>query len=87
MTEVLMTIQVVREALLLCTLINYGVLIIWFLLLVLPHEWLYRLWRKCFRLSNEQFDAVNFTGMALFKIGIMLFNLVPYVALRIVGSG
>jgi len=82
-----MTIQILREALLWCTLINYGVLIIWFLLLVLPHEWLYRLWRECFRLSNEQFDAVNFIGMALFKIGIMLFNLVPYVALRIVGSG
>jgi hypothetical protein len=84
MTEVLMTIQVVREALLLCTLINYGVLIIWFLLLVLPHEWLYRLWRKWFRLSNEQFDTLNFISMALFKIGILLFNLTPYVALRIV---
>jgi len=24
-------------------------------------------------------------GMALYKIGILLFNLVPYIALRIVG--
>jgi hypothetical protein len=79
-----MTIQIVREALLWCTLINYGVLIIWFLLLVLPHEWLYRLWQKWFQLSDEQFDGVNFAGMALYKVGIILFNLVPYVALRIV---
>jgi hypothetical protein len=85
MTEVLMTIQIAREALLWCTLINYGVLIIWFLLLVLPHEWLYRLWRRWFRLPNEQFDALNFLSMAIFKIGIFLFNLAPYIALRIVG--
>jgi hypothetical protein len=33
----------------------------------------------------EQFGAINFAGIALYKLGILLFNLVPYVALRIVG--
>jgi hypothetical protein len=32
----------------------------------------------------EQFDAINFAGIALYKLGILP-NLVPYVALRIVG--
>ena len=36
-------------------------------------------------LSVEQFDALHYAGMALYKIGILLFNLVPYIALRIVG--
>jgi hypothetical protein len=36
-------------------------------------------------LSVEQFDALHYAGMALFKIGILLFNLVPYIALQIVG--
>ena len=54
-----MTIQIVRDALLWCTLITYAVVIIWFLLLVVPHELLYRLWRKWFRLSNEQFDTAT----------------------------
>jgi hypothetical protein len=35
-------------------------------------------------LSTEQFDAVNFAGIALYKVGILLFNLVPWIALRIV---
>lgn len=80
-----MNIQMAREVLLWCSIINYGLLVVWFLLLVLPHEWLYRLWGKWFRLSAEQFDAINFAGMVLFKVGVLLFNVVPYIALRIVG--
>ena len=33
----------------------------------------------------EQFDAPHSVGMVLFKIGILLFNLVPSIALRLVG--
>jgi len=40
---------------------------------------------KWFNLSVDKFDAIHYSGMALFKIGIFLFNLVPYLALRIVG--
>ena len=32
-----------------------------------------------------QFDAIHYAGMTVFKLGIILFNLVPYIALRIVG--
>ena len=80
-----MSIDVMRNALLWCTVINYMVLLIWFLLYVLPHHWLYRLWARWFRLTVEQFDAINFAGIALYKLGILLLNLVPYIALRIVG--
>lgn len=80
-----MSIDVVRNALLWCTVINYALLVVWFLLTALPHEWLHRLWGRWFRLTAEQFDAINFTGIVLYKLGILLFNLVPYVALRIVG--
>jgi hypothetical protein len=59
-------------------------LAVWSLLFVMPHEWVYRLWSRWFRLSIEQFDAVNFAGIVLYKVGILLFNLIPYVALRIV---
>ncbi len=80
-----MTIEMLRNGLLWCSLINYGLLIVWFLLFVLPHEWMYRLYGRWFRLTAEQFDAVNFAGIVLYKVGIMLFNMVPYVALRLLG--
>ena len=80
-----MSIEVARNVLLWCSIINYGLLVVWFLLFVLLHEWLYRLWGRWFHLSVEQFGTINFAGMVLFKIAIFLFNLVPYVALRIAG--
>ena len=80
-----MSIDVVRNFFRWCAVINYFVLVLWFLLLVFPHQWLCRLWGKWFRLTAEQFDLINFSGIALYKLGILLFNLVPYVALRIVG--
>ena len=79
-----MEIELARSALCWCTVINYGLLMVWVLLYALPHAWLYRLWGRGFRLTTEQFDAINFAGMALYKVGILLFNLVPYVALEIV---
>ncbi|HLV81131.1 MAG TPA: hypothetical protein VKT32_12655 [Chthonomonadaceae bacterium] len=80
-----MTIQTVSSVLLWCTVINYVILLTWFLLYVLPHRWMYRLYGKWFRLSEEQFDGINLAGIALYKMGILLFNLVPYIALRIAG--
>lgn len=80
-----MRIEVLRDALLWCAIINYAIVVVWFLLFLLAHAWLHRRWGRWFRMSGEQFDALNFGAMAFYKVGILLLNLVPYVALRIVG--
>jgi len=80
-----MNVKMAGEVLLLCGVINYGLLLIWFLFFTRAHDWSYRITERWFHLSVEQYDAMNYIGMALYKIGIFLFNLVPYVALRIVG--
>ena len=80
-----MSIAIVRKVLLWCSVINYGVLIVWWLFFLLAHEWMYGLHSRWFHVSVEQFDTLHYAGMALYKIGILLFNLVPYIALRIVG--
>jgi hypothetical protein len=79
-----MDIDTVRNALLWCTILNYALLILWFVLHLLPHRLLHRLWGRWFPLTSEQFDAFNFAGIALYKLGILLFNLVPWVALTII---
>ena len=79
-----MTIELIRNALGWCALINMGLLLWWFLFFILAHDWMYRFHGKWFNLSVERFDAIHYTGMLLFKIGLLLFNLIPYLALRIV---
>jgi hypothetical protein len=79
-----MNIETLRELLLWCTVINYGLLLWWFAVFVLAHDWIYRLHGRWFRIPVEQFDAIHYGGMAVYKIGIFLFNLMPLLALYIV---
>ena len=80
-----MTIDTLREMLLWCFIINLGLLLWWFLFVTLAHDWVYRFHGKWFKLSIESFDAIHYGGMGVFKICIFVFNLVPYIALHIVG--
>lgn len=77
------TIEIIRDVLGWCAAINLGLLLWWFLFLLFAHDWTYRLHCKWFQLSMAQFDTIHYSGMLLFKLGIFLFNLVPYFALRI----
>ena len=79
-----MSIAMIRQALRCCALLNYGVLLVWWLCFLFAHDWIYQLHGRWFHLSVEQFDTLHYAGMALYKIGILLFNLIPYIALRIV---
>ena len=73
---------------LLCSLaINYAILLIWFVVFVTARNALRALHGRWFRLSDPAFDAIHYGGMAVYKIGILLFNLVPLLALYFVGSG
>ncbi len=67
-----------------CTLINYAILLIWFLAFTFAHDWIYSLHSRWFRISVETFDTVHYASMSIFKIGIMLFNLAPLIALHFV---
>ncbi len=78
-----MSLDILRHFLQWCTLINIMILLWWFFWFVFAHDWLMNFQGKWFRFSREQFDAIHYGGMALFKIGIWLFNLVPLLALYI----
>ena len=79
-----MTTNEIRDALLWCTGINYAVLVVWFCVFVFAHDWMYRIHGRWFKFSLETFDAIHYAGLAVYKIGIILLNLVPLIALYIV---
>jgi hypothetical protein len=81
----IMTLEIIRDMLGWCIVINWILLAWWLLFFILAHDWMYRIHGKWFNLSVEKFDAIHYSGMAIFKTAIFVFNLVPYLALRIVG--
>ena len=76
-----MDLNQLKHVLLWCVAINYAVLIVWFGAFVLAHDWLFRLHGRWFKIPVSSFDAVHYSGMAIYKIGILLFFLVPLLAL------
>jgi len=80
-----MTMELTRSMLAWCSVINIGLLLLWYLIYILAHDWMYQVHGKWFDIPADRFDSIHYAGMGLFKLGIILFNLVPYLALRIVG--
>jgi hypothetical protein len=80
-----MSVANLQQVFLWCTVINYALLILWWVIILLPHSWIYNLSGKPFRVSEEQFDSYNLIAIIFYKMCIVLFFLVPYIALRIVG--
>jgi len=79
-----MTMEVVRDVLAWCSVIDIAVLLLWFLFFVGAHDFVYRLHGKWFKLTVEEFDAIHYKGIVFFKMGFLLLHLVPYLAMRIV---
>ncbi|MDR2219233.1 MAG: hypothetical protein LBE24_01480 [Methylobacillus sp.] len=76
-----MSIPELKQFFLYCTLFNYAVLMIWFIAFMVARDGLRSLHTRWFRLSAENFDAIHYAGIAVYKIGILLLNLIPLLAL------
>jgi hypothetical protein len=74
----------VKHVLLWCVVFNYAILLIWFGVFVFAHDWMYRMHGRWFKLPVETFDAIHYAGLSVYKIGIVLLNVAPLVALYLV---
>ncbi len=82
----MLTLAVLRDFLLWSAIVNYAVLLLWFLAFVLAKPSLRRLHGKWFQLSENQFDVIHYSGMAVYKIAVLSLNVAPYIALRLAAS-
>ena len=80
-----MDIATVRAFFMWCTILNGGLLILSLLIFACAGDWVYRMHSKWFPIPRDAFNIVIYSFMGLFKIFFLIFNLVPYVALVIVG--
>jgi len=80
-----MEIDEIRDALMWCTIINFGMLLLWFAVFACAGDWICRYHGKWFPISRDAFNVAHYSGMLLFKLAVFMFNLVPFIALLIVG--
>jgi hypothetical protein len=79
-----MNIETLRTFFMWCTVIDGGILILWTGLCMFAPELLYRVQKRWFPLPRETYDVAMYSFLGLFKIFVLVFNAVPFVALLIV---
>lgn len=79
------SVQTVREILGWCSTLNIGILLFSSVILIIAGSPIKRIHAKMFGLSESDLSCAYFQYLAQYKIAILVFNLAPYLALRIVG--
>ena len=67
-----------------CTFINVGMFAVWSLAFVFAHDLMFKVHTRWFKISEERFDEIHYTMMGYYKLAVILFNLTPYLVLRLV---
>jgi len=80
-----MDIALIRKFLMWCTIINGGLLILSFLICAYAGNWVHQVHSRWFPISREAFNVAIYAGIGFMKMVIIVFNLVPYLALVIIG--
>ncbi len=78
-----MTLEMLREFFGWGTLINYGILLFWFIFFVFGNNLVMKLHGRWFKLSEEDFHRIHYQSMAVYKMMIFIFFLVPWIVLLI----
>jgi len=80
-----MDIITVRTFFLWCTIINGIILIGSSLVCIFARDWAYPIHNRFFNVSRETVNTVFYSFIALYKMLWIMFNLVPWLALLIIG--
>ncbi len=80
-----MDIQTLTSFFMWCTIINAGLFTYWATWCMFAPDFVYRMQSRWFPIPREAFDVAIYGYLGLFKIVFIVFNLVPYLALLIVG--
>ena len=80
-----MDIQTLTMFFIWCTIINGALLILWSIMYLLVSDFVYRMHSKYFPMPRETFNVVFYSFLGLFKMIFLVFNVVPCVALLIIG--
>ena len=78
-----MSIEQVRDFLMWCSIINVALLLFSSLMCICAGGLVYRMHSKFFKISREAFNVAIYSFIGAWKMLIILFNVVPWIALLI----
>ena len=69
-----------------CTVISFGVMVFQTIAILVLRGWITNIHARMFQLDGESIRRAYFQYLAIFKILFIVFNLVPFIALKIMSG-
>lgn len=79
-----MTVELLRSFFMWCTIINGGLYLLAVLMCTFATDWVYKMHSYWFPLPRESFNTAIYAFIGAMKLFVLMFNLVPYIALVII---
>ena len=79
-----MNVELLTSLLMWCSVINGIVLFLWSSIFMLMPDTVYRLHNRWFSITKDNYDLLMYAFLGLYKILFLVFNLVPYISLKLV---
>lgn len=80
-----MDVESIRLFFMWCMILNVGLLLFSALMCICARDWIYGIHNQLFGISREAFNVAIYSFIGLYKILVIVFNVIPYVALLIIG--
>ena len=82
-----MDIQTITAFFKWCTIINVALFFLSAIMIMVASDFIYSTHGQLFHMPREAFNVALYAFLGLYKIIILVFNLVPFIALLIVANG
>lgn len=80
-----MEIEALTRFFMWCSILNVGLLVFAFLITAFAGDFIYRIHSRWYPMPRETFNVVLYSFIGAYKIFVYVFNIVPWIALEIIG--
>jgi hypothetical protein len=75
--------QYLARILLKCIFLGFGLLLFWFIVVLVAGDIAFEIHSKIFDITRHDYDLLMYWGMGLTKIFILVFFVIPFIAVRL----
>ncbi len=79
-------LETLARILIRCFIGGVLLMLIWFISFTFGGDWIYGFHSKWFLMPRQTFNAIHYGGMAFIKILLIVFFLLPYIAIKLVSK-
>jgi len=69
-----------------CTILNGSLLLLWSALVAFTPDFIFDIQHRWFPISRDAFNIIIYAFLGLFKITVLVFNVVPFCVCLIIGT-